>query len=96
MYPQIDDDPDFGRPTTDEETTTDAQVEQLLRNLLDEHGEDALFNVLGYDDNDDDAPMALIRHANSFENEGVITYNRGLVLQLEDGTEFQITIVQSR
>ena len=88
MYPQIDDDPEFGRPTTDEEeNTTDAQVEQLLRNLLDEHGEDVLFNVLGYDDNDDDAPMALIRQANSFENEGVMTYNRGVVLQLEDGTE---------
>ena len=28
--------------------------------------------------------------------EGVLTYNKGLVISLPDGTEFQLTIVQSR
>ena len=32
----------------------------------------------------------------TFEEEGVMTYNKGLVISLPDGTEFQLTIVQSR
>ena len=32
----------------------------------------------------------------SYEEAGVMTYNKGLVLTLPDGSEFQLTIVQSR
>ena len=32
----------------------------------------------------------------TFELAGVMTYNKGLVISLPDGTEFQLTIVQSR
>ena len=32
----------------------------------------------------------------TFEDAGVMTYNKGLVISLPDGTEFQLTIVQSR
>ena len=32
----------------------------------------------------------------TFEQAGVMTYNKGLVLTLPDGTEYQLTIVQSR
>ena len=32
----------------------------------------------------------------TFEDAGVMTYNKGLVISLSDGSEFQITIVQSR
>ena len=32
----------------------------------------------------------------TYEQAGVMTYNKGLVLTLPDGTEFQLTIVQSR
>ena len=32
----------------------------------------------------------------TFENAGIMTYNKGLVIQLPDGSEFQLTIVQSR
>lgn len=32
----------------------------------------------------------------TFEEDGVLTYNKGLVITTEDGSEFQITIVQSR
>ena len=32
----------------------------------------------------------------TFEDAGVMTYNEGLVIELPDGTEFQLTIVQSR
>jgi hypothetical protein len=31
----------------------------------------------------------------TFEQSGVMTYNKGLVITLPDGSEYQITIVQS-
>ena len=36
------------------------------------------------------------RRVRTFAEEGVLTYNKGLVISLPDGTEFQLTIVQSR
>jgi hypothetical protein len=32
----------------------------------------------------------------TFESAGVLTTNNGLVVRTEDGSEFQITIIQSR
>lgn len=32
----------------------------------------------------------------TFEDAGVMTRNKGVVLRMEDGSEFQITIVRSR
>ena len=32
----------------------------------------------------------------TFQQAGIMTYNKGLVISLPDGTEFQLTIVQSR
>ena len=32
----------------------------------------------------------------TFANAGVMTYNKGLVITLPDGSEYQLTIVQSR
>ena len=32
----------------------------------------------------------------SYQEDGVLTDNDGLVLRLEDGSEFQITVVRSR
>jgi len=32
----------------------------------------------------------------SFEDEGIVTKNEGLVLRLTDGTEYQITVVKSK
>jgi hypothetical protein len=43
-----------------------------------------------------DHPTATeIAHSTSFEGAGVLTHNRGVVLRMNDGSEFQITIVQS-
>ena len=33
---------------------------------------------------------------NTFDEAGVLTYDKGLVIALPDGTEFQLTIVRSR
>jgi hypothetical protein len=35
-------------------------------------------------------------HIQSFEEAGVLTYNKGLVIRTKDGSEFQVTIVRSR
>ena len=32
----------------------------------------------------------------TFAEAGIMTYNKGLVIEMPDGTEFQLTIVQSR
>jgi len=37
-----------------------------------------------------------IASARTFEDVGVLTLNAGLVVRTSDGSEFQITIVQSR
>lgn len=42
---------------------------------------------------EDDCP---IKRVHSFAEAGLMTGNEGLVLSLEDGSEFQLTIVQSR
>lgn len=36
-----------------------------------------------------------VRSAHTFESVGMLTRDRGLVVRLRNGTEFQITIVQS-
>lgn len=33
---------------------------------------------------------------NTFEEEGVMTYDKGLVITLPDGSEYQISIIRSR
>jgi len=36
-----------------------------------------------------------VRNDGTFEEHGVLTRNRGLVIELENGQEFQVTIVES-
>jgi hypothetical protein len=43
-----------------------------------------------------EASGEVVRSVASFSEAGVLTYNEGLVVRLEDGSEFQITIVRSR
>ena len=45
---------------------------------------------------DDEDTSTQVASALTFEDAGVLTSNRGVVLALTDGSEFQITIVQSR
>lgn len=46
----------------------------------------------------DEAPeeVQAIRLIRTFDAEGLLTTDAGLVLQMADGSEYQITIVQSR
>jgi len=42
------------------------------------------------------ADLPDVARVDTFEDAGVLTRNVGLVLRLEDGSEFQITVVRSR
>ena len=44
----------------------------------------------------DDEGENTISRVQTFEEAGVLTANTGLVIKTEDGSEFQLTIVQSK
>ena len=67
----------------DEAQFTEETLQDGLRELITE----------GYDSSEICWENLRVR---TFEEEGVLTYNKGLVISLPDGTEFQLTIVQSR
>lgn len=67
------------------EHLTETALETTLGEILTDAG-----RVILYDD-----PHALTGcTVERYEDAGILTSNRGLVLRLADGTEFQITIVQ--
>ena len=63
--------------------------------VTDEVVEDALMGILMGDWSVEDTALEGCS-VRTFANAGVMTYNQGLVLRLPDGSEFQVTIVQSR
>ena len=67
----------------DEAQFTEETLQDGLRELITE----------GYDSSEICRENLRVR---TFAEEGVLTYNKGLVISLPDGTEFQLTIVQSR
>ena len=67
----------------DEAQFTEETLQDGLRELITE----------GYDSSEICWENLRVR---TFAEEGVMTYNKGLVISLPDGTEFQLTIVQSR
>lgn len=76
-----------GCDPADLEVEGDAALEAFLFTVL-ESAQNVATDLV------DDAP-AVTRVA-TFEGDGVLTTDRGLVVRLADGSEFQITIVQSR
>jgi len=52
---------------------------------------------LEYQTGEDGGPITEQLHsAVSFEDQGIMTLNRGVVFRMKDGSEFQITIVKSK
>lgn len=62
--------------------------EQIIR--------EALELVLNGELSMEDTDLEEIRVAQSFNEAGVLSSDEGLVLRMQDGSEFQITIRQSR
>jgi hypothetical protein len=77
-----------------QDTMTEQEMERVLLELFEE--------VSWIEEDDDEmtvaAPRELVglEEAGTFASHGLLSGNRGLVLRLADGSEFQITIVQSR
>ena len=67
-----------------ETQVTEDTLQDGLMELISEAADDSF--GIGWED-------ARVR---TFEDAGVMTYNKGLVISLPDGSEFQLTIVQSR
>lgn len=44
---------------------------------------------------EDQTAEGTVERAYSFEDAGLLTRNEGLVVRLDDGTEFQVTVVES-
>jgi len=71
----------------------DTELQDALKTLLEE---------IAYMDADDrerfDVPAELadLDRVSTFEEAGVLTRDAGLVITATDGTEFQVTIIQSR
>jgi len=71
----------------------DHEFQDALKPLLDE------IACMDADDLDQfDLPDDLggIEHVRTFEEAGVLTQNAGLVIELADGSQWQVTIVRSR
>lgn len=63
----------------------DAQeFSEVLQDILDDPGDDTE-DIYGYN----------IKRISTFESKGVLTTDEGLVIELDDGSEFQLTIVKS-
>jgi hypothetical protein len=82
--------------TRNEDETVEMDEQQMQDCLVE------LFDQLALmrrgDEYPDDLPeeFAAVRSARTFEDVGVLTNNAGLVIRMAEGSEFQLTIVQSR
>ena len=63
--------------------------------FTDETLQNGLRDLIEGNPNDDDILWENMQ-VSTFEESGVMTYDKGLVIQLPDGTEYQLTIIQSR
>ena len=61
--------------------------------MTEQEVEDTLIEML-YDSDPESFPS--ISGWDSFEGKGIMTYNKGIVLTMEDGSEFQLSIVKSK
>jgi hypothetical protein len=84
-------------PMTNDETTRDVRMteedlETTLHDLFD------MFNgdEPGFEFMNDDEVTVTVNDVQTFRQAGVLTNNKGLVLLMSDGTEFQLTLVRSR
>ena len=66
------------------EPMTETKLQEILANLPFEETEDGEGLLPG------------VEHGMTFEDAGIMTRNKGVVLRFEDGTEFQVTIVRSK
>lgn len=83
--------------TTDENVAHEEMLQRLLQQLLSSDDLDELCADAGLPVFiDRDGQPVYVREAALYDDAAVMTLNRGLVIRLSDGSEFQLTIVTSR
>lgn len=75
-----------------DETTFESNLRDLLASLqyMDKDNHEEVCQALCLDD------VLEVEDATTFENAGVMTSNKGVVVTLPDGSQFQVTVVKSR
>ena len=63
-------------------------LRELLNLLIDERDDPDLADLAG--------PLEGVRDVRTFDEAGVLTTDKGLVVECDNGTEYQLTIVRSR
>ncbi len=83
----------YPRTKAQENTMNENELQDALKNLLEEiafmDDEDREDAGLGHE-------LADVKRVRTFEEEGVLTTDAGLVITAADGSEYQVTIVKSR
>ena len=72
--------------------TTDTELQDVLNALL----ADAIYSTANLVEIEPPEELGYIHSTETFEEAGVLTMNKGLVLRMKDGSEYQVTIVRSR
>ncbi len=89
---QIEDEDEYDAEDEDEWEEDD---DEPAEGLTEEAVEQALWGML-IGEWDVDNSLLMGCSARTYSDAGVLTYNKGLVITMPDGSEFQLTIVQSR
>ena len=79
----------------DEPMYEDDYEDEPATDITEEAVEEALWGML-IGEWDVDNSLLMGCSARTYSDAGVLTYNKGLVITMPDGSEFQLTIVQSR
>jgi hypothetical protein len=64
--------------------------------MTEERFAEALHDAIREAGLDDDTDLCAVADVRGFADAGVMTGNVGLVVQLDDGSEWQVTVIQSR
>lgn len=83
------------------EQVLEAALAALLRGEVEDLTEGLTESLAGLAQNDEDEDEdgdseVAFEGCSTFAEDGVMSMNRGLVLRLSDGSEFQVTLVRSR
>ena len=61
--------------------------------MTEQHFQEWLESLVSSDTLEPDSELDMVR---SFEESGIMTLNKGLVIRMKDGSEFHVSIVKSR
>ena len=67
-----------------------------MKDTTEKDMEAIIAEALEFADDDDNGGIPELDSVYTFEQEGLLTRNKGLIVNMADGSQFQVTIVKSR